>query len=369
MRNTMDLGEYIKEHIIWSLLVFLWFRSLLFRCMPDCTYTESLVGFFIISVCVMAVGIMVSWYRNRNYINVIENILLSWGVFVCITYMELYRERITYTLLVVASISFILSIFVLFRKIKRKDKRKKIMIRRIGNMAALWKRNSALAMLIIMVPVGISSLLYGTVLNSKVDVVKVYGDEHGLKANIEVIADIEPSRWTELNIQEKLNVCQKIVNCEARYCGLSHEISVGTDDLSYGTLAYYSDSTHQVVIDMSHLENSYSYDVLKTLVHEVHHAYQHEQVELYQKLDEDERNLLMFYDASVYMEEFADYEDGNENFYAYYTQLAEIHAREAGETESLEYIEAINEYLGIELDVDMDEFTCLQEYVDYISQE
>lgn len=369
MRNTMNLGEYIKENIIWSLLVFLWFRSLLFRCMPDCTYTESLVGFLIISVCVMAVGIMISWYRNRNYINVIENILLSWGVFVCITYMELYRERITYTLLVVAIISLILSLFVLFRKIKGKDKRQKIMIRRIWNVADLWKRNSALAMLIIMVPVGISSFLYGTVLNAKVDVEKVYGDEHGLKANIEVIADIEPSRWTELDIHQKLTVCQKIINVEARYTGLSHEISVGTDDLSYGTLAYYSDSTHQVVIDMDHLENSYSYDVLATLIHEVYHAYQHEQVALYQKLDEEERNLLMFYDASVYMEEFADYEDGGENFYAYYTQLAEIHAREAGETESLEYIEAINEYLGIELDVDMDEFSCLQEYIDYISEE
>lgn len=92
-------------------------------------------------------------------------------------------------------------------------------------------------------------------------------------------------------------------------------------------------------------------------------------MELFQKLDKEDRNLLMFYDASVYMEEFADYKDGDENFYAYYTQLAEIHAREAGETESLEYIEAINEYLGIELDVDMDEFSCLQEYIDYISEE
>ena len=90
-------------------------------------------------------------------------------------------------------------------------------------------------------------------------------------------------------------------------------------------------------------------------------------MELYLNLDKEDRNLLMFYDASVYMEEFADYKDGDENFYAYYTQLAEIRAREAGETESLEYIEAVNEYLGIELDVDMDEFSCLQEYIDYIS--
>lgn len=370
MNNTLDYREYIKEHVIWSLLAFLWFRSLLFRCIPDYTYSESLLGFLIISVCVMAVGITVSWKRNRNYTNVIENILLSWGVFVCITYMELYKKRFAYMLFAFVVVSLVLSIIVLFRRIKRKDKRQKIMMRRIENVAVLWKRNAAIGSLIIMVPVVVSSLLYGTVLNSnKVEVVKVYGDEHSLKANIEVISDIEPSRWETLSIEDKLLVAQKIVNCEARYYGLSHEIMVGTNDLSAGTLAYYKDSTHQIVIDLDHLENSYSYYVLSSLLHEVHHAYQHNQVKLYQKLDEEDRNLFMFYDASVYMEEFADYEDGDENFYAYYTQLAEIHAREAGETESLEYIEAINEYLGIELDVDMDEFACLQEYVDYISKE
>ena len=370
MKNTLDYREYIKEHVIWSLLVFLWFRSLLFRCIPNYTYTESLVGFLIISVCVMAVGVVISWKKNRNYTNVIENILLSWGVFVCITYMELYKKRFTYMLFAFVVVSLVLSIIILFRQIKRKDKQKKIMMRRIENVAVLWKRNAAIGSLIIMVPVAISSLLYGTVLNSnKVEVVKVYGDEHSLKANIEVISDIEPSRWETLSIEDKLLVAQKIVNCEARYYGLSHEILVGTDDLAVGTLAYYRESIHQIVIDLEHLENSYSYDVLSTLLHEVHHAFQHHQVEIYQKLDEEDRNLLLFYDASVYMEEFADYKDGDENFYAYYTQLAEIHAREAGEKGSLEYIEAINEYLGIEIGVNMDEFSCLQEYVDYITKE
>ena len=368
MKNTLDLREYIKEHIVWSLLLFLWFRNLLFRCIPDYTYIESLFGFLIISVCVMAVGIAVSWKKNRNYKNLIENVLLSWGVFVCITYMDRYRARIRNILIVLVVVSVVLSVIVLFRRIKRKDKRQKIIMRRIENVASLWKRNAAIGSLFIMIPVAVSSLLYGTVLNTKAEVVKVYGDEHSLKSNIEVISDIEPARWENLCIEDKLFVAQKIVNCEARYYGRSHEITVGTDELSTGTLAYYKDSTHQIVIDLEHLDNSYSYYILKSILHEVHHAYQYNQVEIYQKLDKEDRKLYMFYDASVYMEEFANYEDGDENFYAYYTQLAEIHAREAGETESLEYIEAINEYLGIEMGVDMDEFSCLQEYVDYITK-
>lgn len=75
-QNNMTRKEYIKEHIIWSLLVFLWFRKLLFRCIPKFTYTESLFGFVILSVIVMAICIALTWNRNRNYRNLIENIIL-----------------------------------------------------------------------------------------------------------------------------------------------------------------------------------------------------------------------------------------------------------------------------------------------------
>lgn len=291
-QNNMTRKEYIKEHIIWSLLVFLWFRNLLFRCIPHFTYTESLLGFVILSVIVMAICIALTWNRNRNYQNLIENIILCWGVFVCITYMNLYRTRIVYVVIATAVISLLLSILVLFKRIRRRDKRNLIIKHRVENVAILWKRNSAIASLVIMLPVATSSLLYGTVLNSKAEVVKVYGDEHSLKANIEVISDIEPSRWETLSIESKLLVAEKIINCQARYYGLSHEILVGTDDLPTGTLAYYRDSTHQVVIDLEHLKNAYSYEVLETLIHEVHHAYQHDQVDLYLNLDKEDRNLI-----------------------------------------------------------------------------
>lgn len=75
-QNNMTRKEYIKEHIIWSLLVLLWFRKLLFRCIPKFTYTESLFGFVILSVIVMAICIALTWNRNRNYRNLIENIIL-----------------------------------------------------------------------------------------------------------------------------------------------------------------------------------------------------------------------------------------------------------------------------------------------------
>ena len=53
----------------------------------------------------------------------------------------------------------------------------------------------------------------------------------------------------------------------------------------------------------------------------------------------------MFRDTSVYLEEFADYQDGSEGFEKYESQLLEVNARKAARETSNEYIKQINEYL------------------------
>ena len=63
---------------------------------------------------------------------------------------------------------------------------------------------------------------------------------------------------------------------------------------------------------------------------------------------------------AIYAEELANYEEGTEDYEAYYDQLSEQHARRAGATESLVYVEAINDYLGIYMDIEIDHFNCLE---------
>ena len=74
MNNTMEHRKYIEEHIFWGLLAFLWLKSLLFKCIPNYTYVESMIIFFIIFICVTGAGIMFSWHRYRNHISIFENI-------------------------------------------------------------------------------------------------------------------------------------------------------------------------------------------------------------------------------------------------------------------------------------------------------
>lgn len=56
----------------------------------------------------------------------------------------------------------------------------------------------------------------------------------------------------------------------------------------------------------------------------------------------------MFDRASIYKEEFADYNSGFKDFCGYYSQTCEIDARKYAQQATDEYFERINEYLGEE---------------------
>ena len=80
------------------------------------------------------------------------------------------------------------------------------------------------------------------------------------------------------------------------------------------------------------------WSALDTLCHEVYHAYQEMQVELYEDLNSPYREMELFHDAAVYAEEFRDYKDGDEDGYdLYYEQQCEEDARNYACERSLDY--------------------------------
>lgn len=350
MVNTMQRSEYIREHFIWGLIALIWLRSLL-KCIPGYTFVESLLLFGIIGVCTIGFCILITWRRNRNYISLFENILISWGIVVCIAYGELFKERHTYIVGIAMVMAVILSVLIVGRRIVKRDTRYKIMRIRFRHLIDVWKRMAAMASLCIIMPIVTSIFFHGTVMNSNVKAVKVYGEEHSLQENMSEIANIEPSRWEKLTVEEKVDLVQTIVNSAAYDYGISHEISVGTAVLQRGMLAYYEPSTHQIVMDVAHLEESNGFYVLYTILHECTHAIQFEEVAIYQKLNEKERNLCLFENVSVYAEEFSNYVDTEDDFQTYYNQLTERHAREGGIREALRYINELNTYLDLGLNM------------------
>lgn len=347
MEKRLDGGDYIELHIFGAAVFDFLIYKYLFKCVPSLTYRQSFWVFLLIQVIVMAIGILITWKDERNCKNMLENFALSWGVFVCIAYRDLYSKRIKVVLVCFLLYTMVVSVYMLFMH-------RKLMLAIHSDeddfawpvipnyVVDEWRKNFAIASLVLILPIGANMFLHGTIMNASTKAVSVYSDEDSLKANIDIISNMDLVKWNKLSIKERLNACQKIANCEGRYLGLSHELNIGMADFQGSTVANYEESRHQIMIDISYLSNPNSYIVLKEILHECYHAYQIEQVRLYRNLDKKSKDLLMFSEVSVYEEELINHRDGG----AFTGDEIEKDAEEYAKESFKLYYEEIREYLN-----------------------
>ena len=87
--------------------------------------------------------------------------------------------------------------------------------------------------------------------------------------------------------------------------------------------------------------------MLKGILHACYHAYQIEQIKVYQKLDKTSKDLLLFYDIGVYEEELGKYKDGDEFTGDKSTQI-ERDAEEYAQKNLEIYFREIRDYLNMD---------------------
>lgn len=163
--------------------------------------------------------------------------------------------------------------------------------------------------------------------------------------NIDTVLLLQEKEWSILTTQEKIDVLQTVANIEAHYLGLPNELNVGASNLDEDTLACYDDSTHTISIDITHLESDLVYNVLESCCHEAYHSFQHRLVDVYNTSDGQLKGLCFFKSAAQYSQEFDDYADGENDYYAYYSQNCERNARHYAEDAVEDYYSRIDEYL------------------------
>lgn len=129
---------------------------------------------------------------------------------------------------------------------------------------------------------------------------------------------------------------------------------MGLAEKPKGTLGEYSENNYKVAIDLEQLETYDSMKCVEVICHEAYHAYQFELVDLYYAADDNKKNLYIFRDIIKYENEFKNYIDGHEDFYAYYAQRCEENSRNYSEDAVCDYYKKIfgSEYHGYELDID-----------------
>lgn len=345
-KNTQGEIRFIIEHALWMFIAWLWYKNTLFKCLDTHSLKESRMILFALLLCCSILGILLEMKRQRNGISVLMNLLGGFGLYSVFSYLPIWRKQIMITLIFAVILSATYSLFILCHRIKNRSKLKKILVQRIIKSFTGFRNIMCVGLAVIMISIGIrvvfgTSLLRPTVAPAKQSNIK----EQTIANNMETLLLLKEDRWKALSVEEKLGVLQTVANIEQRYLGLPNELNVGTAKLREGVKGQYSDFAHEIIVDMDSLLNASTRELVDTIAHEAYHSFQHRMVDAYDEASDDLKPLLLYYDATQYKEEFANYKDGSNDLCGYYSQKCESIARRYASNTVDEYFDRINEYL------------------------
>lgn len=344
-RNTYGEIEYVWENLCWSLIGFVWYKSLLFRCIASQTYACLRMILITMVAVLVILGIFFNIGRSRNNYSVFANVALPFGVYTAITYASLKMKYIAGVLLVSGFLSAILIIPVFFTKIRYKKKVYTI-INRLGIAVAKWQFVHACGLVIVMVGLGCSALFsYGIVRPTDNPPIFQESINYTVEDNLEVLTQLQEERWDVLSVQERIDVLQVVANIETSTLGIPHELNVGAANLGEYTLGGYRNGSHEIILSLDSLETDNAETILNTICHESFHAYQYCLVSVMENAPEEYENLLIFREANKYAAEFNHYQNGRNDFESYYAQKCEKDAREYAENAVNYYYLCIEEYV------------------------
>lgn len=169
-------------------------------------------------------------------------------------------------------------------------------------------------------------------------------DEYTIENSIGSLAGFEDSRWDALTLEERLELVRLVKNIEICYLGIPHDISVELGDTD-GILAKYNDGSRRMTLDTDFLARESGREVLRTVCHEVYHAYQYRLCEAYDSVDERYRDLLAFANVKDYRFEIEHYVDAVQDERAYSEQKIEENADSYAEKAVGDYFRKINLFL------------------------
>lgn len=277
--------------------------------------------------------------------SVFANVVLPFGVYTALAYMSVNRPLFVTVFILAGSISALLAVAIMCRRISSK-KTWLVIVKRIKRVIVQIQHLFAIGLFATMLVLGVGAFFGSSLLQLEV-IATTYEEveEQTINNNIDSVLMLQEELWVDLSVPERLNILQTVANIERRYLGIPHELNVGVANLGEYTLGCYDDRKHQIIVSLDSLINDPAEEVLNTVCHESYHAYQHCIVSVLENADEESKKLRLFRDARNYAEEFCDYKSGGNGFYDYYYQECEMDAREYAEEAVFDYYKRIGEYL------------------------
>ena len=315
IKNTMSKFTFVMKHIIYSVIVFIVNDCLFYKKMDQIETWHWLLAFLLYECSI--VGIAVEIERRRNEISVIMNIIIAYGLYTSTVYFETRKEIIFCAFIGAAILSF-LFIGLIFKE-KKKELFKKCIFRSIAIIQLIF---SVSMVILIMSVFSINKL-------ERVTAQKAVSINMNMETDFEVeknILKLQNKIWNKLSLSERMDVLSVVVDIECDHLGMSKNLSIITDyTLDETTLGTYSHMKKEITINMDVIYES-GEKSLEVLLHEIRHAFQHSLVEVYQGVNEEEKNLIIFTEIQKFASEFMDYED--ENYKLYYNQHCEQDSRQ-----------------------------------------
>lgn len=350
-KSSMSLGRYLLDCLFYMAIAMIWYKNLLFRCLPGRTCDESktvlwvMIGLSIL-ICAFALN-----RSMRTGWTVTTALVVPFGLYTVLTYIKTVGNWMLIVLASAVTLSVIYTALIMKRKIKKRRTKVKVIKRRLHRCCVASQSIVAIALLMVMGTIGVQGVFGDSIWNSSISATASNQNEpQTIGNNIDTILLLQEEEWANLTTQEKLDTLQTVANIEAYYLGLPNELNVGAANLGKYTRACYNDRTYTISIDLNHLENDSVYDVLDSCCHEAYHSYQHRLVDAYNAADENFKGLRIYRPAARYGLEFSNYTDGDYDFCSYYYQDCEMDARDYAEDAVCDYYNRIFEYLNENLD-------------------
>lgn len=348
--NKLNKWKYVIEHLVWMLLTWIVCIKLFFRCIPGCTYLQTWIILAVLSAVISAVGIAFTINSGRNSYNIAINLIMVWGVFVLIAYRDLFAKKMFLTVGIMLGLSLLVSGYIMFKR--NLKKRRPVIKKKIQECICCFRCNLAIAMVLIMLPIGVKMTLTGTVLQADPEVAfSTYGQKYSMSSNLDKLVNLEDERFGTLGIDSRLELAKTICYVEARYLGINTEINIGATEMSEEM--YYNPNTHQVFFSLKFLEETSPQDLVDRCLHIMYHVYQHSLMESYYEVSEDSRNLMFYRDMQSYLD-IARSNDSDgwwDSFFACdsYTYVMETEANEYAQDETEEYFRKVESYIKYQL--------------------
>lgn len=349
-KSTKGTVAFLLECIVDGLIAMIWYKGLLFRCLPDMTYTESKRILWAMLAASIIMGTFVFFRYRKTGGMVFTSLVLPYGLYTMLTYTKTAGKIIKITLIAAAVASALCTIFLMKRKIRQGKNRKQVKKNRRYQCFCMTQSFVAMSMAVVMFSLGFRGIFGTTILNSAVQATEGNkGNKNTIDNNINTILLLQEDKWEELTTQERLDVMQVVANIEAQNLGIPNELNTGAANLNEHTLGSYSDATHTIYFNLKHLENGSAKEVLETCCHEAYHCYEERFVAAYKEADSDLKSLRIYKKAAVYEKEFSDYTKGEDDFKNYYEQECESDSREYAKLAVEEYYSKIKSTIKTQL--------------------